>query len=109
MSPGYTLATIIVAALRTLFTRAVPFLFFAGRDIPPAVTYLGRVLPPAVIALLVVYCLKSVDFLSGWHGAAELISIATVAVLHLWKRNNLLSIGAGTLLYMLLVQNVFRS
>jgi len=108
MSAGRTLAMIAVAAVCTFATRVAPFLLFNGkRPIPPIVRYLGTVLPPAVIALLVVYCLKNVTWLGYPHGIPEMISIAVVAVLHLWKRNNLLSIGVGTALYMILVQSVF--
>lgn len=108
MSAGRTLAMIAVAAVCTFATRVAPFLLFNGkRPIPPIVRYLGTVLPPAVIALLVVYCLKNVAWLGYPHGIPEMISIAVVAVLHLWKRNNLLSIGVGTALYMILVQSVF--
>ena len=108
MSAGRTLAMIAVAAVCTFATRVAPFLLFNGkRPIPPIVRYLGTVLPPAVIALLVVYCLKNVTWLGYSHGIPDMISIAVVAVLHLWKRNNLLSIGVGTALYMILVQSVF--
>lgn len=71
------------------------------------VIVLGRILPAAVFGLLIVYCLKNVSFLSGSHGLPELISIALVTALHLWKRQTLLSIAAGTVCYMLLIQFVF--
>ena len=63
-----------------------------------------RILPPAIIATLVVYCLRNVDFISGYHGAAEIIAVAVICVLHLWRRNTLLSVGGGTVVYMILVQ-----
>lgn len=71
------------------------------------VIVLGHILPAAVFGLLIVYCLKNVSFLSGSHGLPELISIALVTALHLWKRQTLLSIAAGTVCYMLLIQFVF--
>ena len=99
---------IILVALTTLATRAIPFIVFpAGKKIPKAVEYLGKVLPPAVIGMLVVYCFKSVNLLSSPFGLPELIAGISVVVLHLWKRNNLLSIGTGTILYMILIQYVF--
>ncbi|MDO5141461.1 MAG: branched-chain amino acid transporter permease [Eubacteriales bacterium] len=108
MSAGMTFAMIAVAAVCTFATRVLPFLLFNGkRPIPPIIRYLGATLPPAVIALLVVYCVKSVDWLAAPHGAPELLCIAVTALLHLWKRNDLLSIGVGTALYMVLVQTVF--
>ncbi len=108
MGSGHTLAIIFVAALCTFATRVAPFLLFNGKKpIPPMIRYLGEMLPPAVIALLVVYCVKNVNWLAAPHGAPELLCIAVVALLHIWKRNNLLSIGAGTVLYMFLIQSVF--
>lgn len=94
--------------LGTAMTRFLPFLIFPGdRPVPKYVQYLGKVLPSAVFGLLVVYCLRNVNILSGSHGIPELISIAAVAGLHLWKRQMLLSIAGGTVCYMLLVQLVF--
>ena len=100
--------TIAMAALGTIITRFLPFLLFpAGRRTPAYVRYLGKVLPAAALGVLVIYCLKDVSFLSGSHGAPELISMALVTGLHLWRKNMLLSIAAGTVCYMLLVQIVF--
>lgn len=99
---------IVLVALTTLATRAIPFVLFPeGKKIPKAVQYLGKVLPPAVIGMLVVYCFKSVNVLELPFGLPELIAGLVVVVLHIWKRNNLLSIGAGTIIYMILVQTVF--
>ena len=100
--------TILVIVLGTMLTRFLPFLLFpVGKSTPKAIQYLGNVLPGAVFGLLVVYCLKNVIFLTGSHGIPEFISIALVVVLHLWKRQMLLSITGGTVCYMLLVQFVF--
>ena len=108
MSIGYALAMIAVAAVCTFATRVAPFLLFNGKKpIPPIIRYLGATLPPAVIALLVVYCLKNVGWVTGTHGVPELLCIALTAVLHVWKHNNLLSIGVGTAAYMILIQTVF--
>jgi branched-subunit amino acid transport protein AzlD len=101
--------TLLVAAIAavTLLTRALPFLFFRRGKTPGIILYLGKVLPPAVMAMLIVYCLRDTR-VSVWpFGLPELISIAVVAVLHLIKRSNLLSILCGTAVYMLLVQFVF--
>lgn len=97
-----------MVVLGTAVTRFLPFLVFPGdKPVPKYIQYLGRVLPSAVFGLLVVYCLRDVNILSGSHGIPELISIAAVAGLHLWKRQMLLSIAGGTVCYMLLVQMVF--
>ena len=102
------LITILMVVLGTLLTRFLPFLIFpAGRPTPKYIQYLGKVLPAAVFGMLVVYCLRNVSLLSGSHGIPELISIAVVTALHLWKRQMLLSIAGGTVCYMLLVQLVF--
>jgi branched-subunit amino acid transport protein AzlD len=99
---------IIVVMLVTMLTRFLPFLLFGEkRKTPELVTYLGKVLPFAIMGMLVVYCLKDVKFLSAPYGIPELIGIAITAGLHIWKRNSLLSIGVGTVSYMLLVQFVF--
>lgn len=108
ISAGRSFLIIVVVALVTFATRVIPFLIFPkGKEIPPKVLYLGKVLPPAIIGMLIVYCFRNVNFLAGSHGAAELIAAGVVVILHVWKRNNLLSIGVGTVLYMWLVQRVF--
>lgn len=100
--------TILVVVLGTMLTRYLPFLLFPGnKPTPKYIRYLGNVLPAAVFGLLVVYCLKNVSLLTGSHGIPELVSIAVVIALHLWKRQMLLSIAGGTVCYMLLVQFLF--
>lgn len=102
------LITILMVVAGTMLTRFLPFILFpAGRPTPKYIQYLGNVLPAAVFGLLVVYCLKEVSFFSGDHGIPEIISIAVVVILHMWKRQTLLSIAGGTVCYMLLVQLVF--
>ena len=104
----YKIALIAVATLVTMSTRFLPFLIFGEkRKTPELVLYLGKVLPCAIMGMLVVYCLKEVKPLAYPYGIPELLGIVFVALLHLWKRNSLLSIGAGTVLYMVLVQVIF--
>lgn len=104
----HSVLLVIVIALVTAATRFLPFLIFGGKKQPPAlITYLGKVLPCAIIGMLVVYCMKDVNISAFPHGLPELIGCAIVALLHIWKRNSLLSIGVGTVCYMLLVQLVF--
>ena len=104
----YEFWMLVIIMLVTMATRFLPFLLFGGkRKTPAIITYLGKVLPCAIMGMLVVYCLKDVRPLSYPYGIPELLSIALVAVLHIWKRNSLLSIGAGTVFYMLLVQLIF--
>lgn len=100
--------TIALCALATMTTRFLPFLVFSGgKPTPKYIQYLGKALPAAIFGMLVVYCLKNVNILTGSHGLPELIAIGIVAALHLWKRQMLLSIAAGTVCYMLLIQFVF--
>ena len=108
MTPMRAAAAIAVMALVTFLTRALPFLLFGrGGNPPRIILYLGQYLPPAVIAMLIVYCLRNMSFSApaGW--APAVIASVAVAVVHVWKRNNMLSIVGGTLLYMALVQFIF--
>ncbi len=108
LTPLQTLAIIAAVAAGTQLTRWLPFCLFPENRQPPAVVlYLGRVLPPAMMGLLVVYCLKDVAWTAAPHGLPELLAIAAVALVHVWKGNVLLSIAGGTVLYMVLVQAVF--
>lgn len=100
-------ATITLCVLATVGTRFLPFLIFSGKkETPTFVKYLGRALPSAIFALLVVYCLRNTDVASTF-ALPEAIAIAATVGLHLWKRQMLLSIAGGTVMYMLLVQLVF--
>ncbi|MBE5880953.1 MAG: branched-chain amino acid transporter AzlD [Lachnospiraceae bacterium] len=102
------LITIGIVIAVTIFTRAIAFwLFPEGKKTPPFITYLGKVLPPAVFGMLVIYCLKDSSLFSQTHALPELLSIALIAVVHVWKRNMFLSIATGTVCYMLLMQFVF--
>ena len=108
MIDSHALWMVVVIALVTALTRFLPFLIFRnGKALPGWLSRLGKVLPHAVMGMLVVYCLKGIRFSQTPFGIPELLGCAAVAVLHVWKRNTLLSIGGGTLLYMLLVQLVF--
>ncbi|MCP1103470.1 branched-subunit amino acid transport protein AzlD [Aequitasia blattaphilus] len=99
---------ILLVALTTFATRVAPFLLFPkGKPIPPTVKYLGDVLTPSIIGLLVIYCLRNVSLTSHPFGLPEVIGVLITGALHVWKRNTLLSIGVGTISYMILVQMVF--
>ena len=108
MTTTQSIIIILVVVLGTMVTRFLPFLIFPETKTPPPyITYLGKVLPYAVIGLLVVYCLKDAVF-SKFHSLPEFIAIGFIVLLHKWKKNTLLSIGGGTVLYMILVQTCFR-
>ena len=95
-----------VMALVTIFLRFLPFLVFRKRT-PKYISYLGKVLPPAIIGMLVIYCLKDMTPRAPPFGIPELIAAACVVGLQVWKRNSLISILAGTVIYMVLIQTVF--
>ena len=100
--------TIGLCVAGTMLTRFLPFLIFKEDSKTPGfVQYIGKYLPSAVFGMLVVYCLKATPVMEAPHGIPELIAVAVTAGLHVWKRNNLLSIGTGTVLYMVLIQAVF--
>ena len=104
----YAFSMLLIIALVTATLRFIPFLIFNGsKPVPKFVDYLGRVLPYSIMAMLVVYCLKVISFVKAPFGLPEMISVVIVAVLHIWKRNTLLSIISGTVCYMVLIQFIF--
>lgn len=107
MTTMQSILTIVAVVAGTMLTRFLPFLIFPEGKTPPRyITWLGTVLPYAVIGLLVVYCLKDAVF-SSYHGLPELIAMVCILILYKWKKNTLFSIGLGTVIYMVLVQNFF--
>lgn len=105
---SHSLLLILVISLVTAALRFLPFAVFrdAGRT-PKALEYLGGVLPGAVMGMLVVYCFRSTAVLTWPFAMPEILATLTVVGLYLWKRNTLISIGAGTILYMALIQFFF--
>ncbi len=108
MTPTEQIITVCMVIAGTIATRFLPFILFPSKKPTPVfVRYLGKMLPSAALGLLVIYSFKDVSILGGTHGIPELIATAAVVLLHLWKRQMLLSIAGGTILYMLLLQFVF--
>ncbi len=102
------IATIAICAAASMTTRFLPFLLFSpGKNLSPYIRYLGGALPAAVFALLVIYCLKDVSWMTGNHGAPELLGIAATVLTHLKYKNFMISMVVGTATYMLLVQLLF--
>lgn len=104
MNSTYALTAILVMAAVTVLLRFLPFVVMGNKKTPPYVEYIGKVLPYATMAMLVVYCLKGIDFTTAPFGVCEIASVAAVVAIHVWKRNTLLSIIAGTICYMLLIR-----
>ena len=101
----YAILIVGVIALVTAMLRFLPFFIFNGRrPIPKVIQYLGVVLPYSVIAMLVVYCLKGISFVNYSDWLPSMLSVLAVVILHVWKRNTLLSIVGGTVCYMLLIR-----
>lgn len=108
MTTSQILISVMLLAAGTMLTRFLPFIVFNEKsNLPQFIQYLGNVLPAAIFSMLVVYCLKNVQIFSGNHGLPEFIAISVTTALHLWKRQILLSIAGGTMVYMLLIQAVF--
>ena len=106
--PLHSNLIIAVMAVVTALLRCLPFFIFSGkRSTSPFVAYLGAYLPYAMMGMLLIYCFKGVSFSAAPFGAPELLAGLVVVGLHIWKRNSLLSIGLGTVCYMLLIQFVF--
>ena len=101
-----SIVIILVCAACTFALRLLPFLLFK-KGSSPIVSYLGKALPGAIMATLVVYCLRATTFNSAGGFLPQLIAVAITATLHVWKRNTLISVCAGTVVYMCLVQFEF--
>lgn len=106
MTQTQAILTILTCGIATILVRALPFLAFR-KETPKYIMYLGNALPPAIFAMLVVYCLKDVSFVSGSYGIPEAAGMAVTILLHLWKKQTLLSIAGGTICCMFLMQFVF--
>ena len=105
---GHAIIIILVIGAATLATRILPVLIFGrGEKVPGFILYLGKVVPYTAMGLLIVYCLKDVSIFRGAHALPEIISLGAVSASYLWKRNTILSVLIGTVLYMVLVQFVF--
>lgn len=106
--------SIAIAAVANFLTRSTPFFIFdrhhgnqKSDEISPFIEGLGKFLPPAIMGMLVVYCFRNVNFLTGTHGLPELIATVITILIHLWRRSMCLSLLVGTLSYILLVNFVF--
>ena len=104
----HAMLIMIVMGLMTLATRILPVLIFGRSEkVPDFILYLGKVVPFTAMGLLIVYCLRDVSVFSGSHAIPEILALAVVAVSYLWKKNSILSVVVGTIVYMFLVQKVF--
>ena len=103
-----SLMIIGVVAICSFLTRALPIIIFKNTAVlPKKIVYLGNVLPMAIMLCLIVYCVRNTSFLTYPYGLSQILSILCVVALHLWKRNNMISIIGGTIFYMFLIQVIF--
>ena len=104
----HAIIVILVMGFVTLSTRILPVLIFSRKTkVPDLILYLGKVVPYTAMGLLLVYCLRDISIFSGSHALPEVIALVVVAGTYRWKRNTILSVVIGTVLYMLLIQKVF--
>lgn len=98
---GYMTGIVAVGFALNFGLRALPFLLLGGRGrrLPAWITRVGSFVSPVIIAGLIVYAYSGSAWRTPWPYLAGILTVA----LHLWKRNPLVSIVAGTALYMLLV------
>ena len=107
---------VAMGVIATMLTRFIPFMVFRpGKPTPKYIMYLGKVLPASVFALLVVYCLRHTFYieksvLGDWHfilsteAAAQFLAVFFTIIIHLWRKNMMWSIAAGTICYMILIR-----
>lgn len=108
MTLSQQMTTIGCIVLATMLTRFLPYLLYPEhKKVPDYIVYLGQVLPGAIFGMLVIYCLKDVRLLTGSQCIPELLAIGVVVILHLWKRQMLISIAGGVICYMVLAQMFF--
>lgn len=106
MNLHYVIGGVLVSSLVTIFLRFAPFLFVKGKMISPQIQSLSSALPYAVMGMLVVYCLRDTSFIQPPYGLYETLALGVTTMIHIWKRNTLVSIITGTIFYMILIQGL---
>lgn len=95
---------IAVMTFVNFFTRVFPFLFFRKKELPPYIVFIEKFFPAVIMTILIVYSIKDIDFYLAPYGLKEIGGILFTVILHLSLKNYLVSIFAGTIFYMFLVQ-----
>ena len=104
LESGYILSVIGVMAVVTYLTRSLPFLFLFRYRENRHLIYIGHLLPACAVTLLLIYCIKDSLLLPSFETVAQISAVGLTGILHLWRRNALLSVVAGTGLYMVLIR-----
>lgn len=102
MDNSYAFVALLIASAVTWALRVGPFFVFKDREIPEILRYLGDVMPPAIMAILVIYFIR--DNIVTGDVLSELIALGLVLIIQLARRNMILSMTVGTLVYMLLIR-----
>ncbi len=101
--PMAIFATILIMLI-VILERAFPFILFSKKEPPAIIRFVEKYIPPMVMAALVVYCLKDLQFTEPVLVVPTVAGIAVTAVSFLWKHNSLISIFGGTIVYMVLMR-----
>lgn len=92
----------LVSALVIFATRLFPFALFSKGEPPRILRFIEKYIPPMIMAILLVYCFKDVNFTSHPFGLPQIIALAVTVVSYLWKSNSMISIFGGTIVFMIL-------
>lgn len=104
-STGYLLTALVVILVVTFTLRALPFTFIAPARSSALLAYLGVHMPVGIMLILTAYTLSSVTAApSSWGPTAA--ALALTVGLQVWRKSALLSIVAGTTVYILLLETV---
>ena len=97
----YMLGIVAAGFVVNFGLRALPFILFGGRDrtIPPWIDRVSGFISPVIIAALVVYSFAGLAWRTPWPYVAGVVVVG----LQVWRRNPLLGIVVGTIIYMLLL------
>ncbi len=109
LSIANALISIPVMTVIIFLLRYFPFAFFSKRTPPPLFGYIGKYLPPMVMAILIVYSLQSIDFSTKPHGLAHIAGCLFTIIMHVWKKNAMISIFGGTIVYMVISQLIINN
>ncbi|MBO5690306.1 MAG: AzlD domain-containing protein [Spirochaetaceae bacterium] len=95
----------LIAALVIFATRLFTFALYSKREPPSILRFIEKYIPPMIMAILLIYCLKDLDFTTRPFGLPQIIALLVTVVSYLWKGNSMVSIFGGTIVFMLL-QNI---
>lgn len=95
---------IAIMAVVNYITRVFPFVFFRKNELPTYLVFIEKFFPAVIMTILIFYSIKDIDFSLAPYGLKEVGGIIFTAILHITLKNYLVSIFAGTIFYMVLIQ-----